>query len=60
MDINGNMQNKNKDEEMYEAFERFCIQTIDGNVGDIEACKYIQKKYGRATAVKIWEKWCKK
>lgn len=42
-----------------EAEERFFIMSSQPDVGDIEACKYIQKKYGRATAVKIWEKWCK-
>lgn len=59
MDINGNLQNKNKDEEMYEAFERFSIQTIDGDVDDITACKYIKEKYGREIAVKLWEKYCR-
>ena len=43
----------------YEAFERFCVMTVDGNVDDITACKHIQKKYGMETAVKIWRKYGK-
>ena len=42
-----------------EAEERFFIMSAESDVGDIKACKYIQEKCGRETAVKIWEKWCK-
>ncbi len=41
-------------EKEYEAFERFCIMTVDGGVDDITASKYIQKKYGREIAIKVW------
>lgn len=43
----------------YEAFERFAIMAEQSDVGDINALKYIQEKYGRAVAVEIWEKYCK-
>lgn len=39
------------------AEERFLIMTSSSDVTDIEACKYIQKKYGREVAVKLWEKY---
>ena len=42
-----------------EAEERLLIMTAEPDVDDITACKYIQKKYGREAAVKLWEKWCK-
>lgn len=38
----------------YEAWERFCIRTVDGHEDDINALKYIAAMYGRAMAVKIW------
>lgn len=44
----------------YEAFERFCIMTVDGNIDDVTALKHIQEKYGRETAVEIWKKHCKR
>ena len=46
-------------EREYEAFERFCIMSEQSDVGDIAALKYVQEIYGRETAVKIWEKYCK-
>ena len=43
----------------YEAAEeRFLIMTAEPDVDDITACKIIQAKYGRETAVKIWKKYC--
>lgn len=45
--------------EFEEAEERFLIMSAEPDVGDIKACKYIQKRYGRETAVKLWEKYCK-
>ena len=41
-----------------EAFERFCIMTESKDVGEIEALKYVQAKYGRPIAVEIWKKYC--
>jgi len=46
-------------EKLYEALERLSIMTVDGGLDDVTACKYIQEKYGRETAVKLWEKYCK-
>ena len=46
-------------EEEYEALERFAIMSEQSDVGDINALKYIQEKYGRAVAVEIWGKYCK-
>ena len=46
-------------DEFYEAFERFCIMAENKDVGDIDALKYVQEKYGRAVAVEIWKKYCK-
>ena len=43
----------------YEAFERFAIMAEQSDVGEINALKYIQEKYGRAVAVEIWKKHCK-
>lgn len=34
--------------------------TSQPDVDDVTALKYIQKKYGRLVAVKIWEEWSKK
>ena len=45
---------------MEEAEERFFIMTENDDVSDIDALKYIQEKYGRPVAVKIWEEWSKK
>lgn len=45
--------------EFEEAEERFLIMSAEPDVDDITACKYIQKKYGREIAVKLWEKYCK-
>ena len=45
--------------EFEEAEERFLIMTAEPDVDDIKACKSLQKKYGRETAVKLWEKYCK-
>ena len=42
-----------------EAFERFAIMAEQKDVGEIKALKFIQSKYGRPMAVKIWEKYCK-
>lgn len=50
---------KNEQDKWEEAFERFCIMSEQSDVGDIKACKYIQSKYGREIAVKIWNKYCK-
>lgn len=44
------------DDEEYEAWERFCIRTVDGHEDDINALRYIEVMYGRAMAVKIWNK----
>lgn len=41
-----------------EAEERLLIMSAEPDVDDITACKYIQKKYGRETAVKLWRKYC--
>ena len=46
--------------EFEEAEERFLIMSAEPDVDDSKACKYIQKKYGRETAVKLWEKYGKK
>lgn len=40
-------------EVIYEAFERFCIMSLQEDVGDIKALKFIRKKYGREIAVKV-------
>ena len=45
--------------DFYEIFERFCIMAEADDVGEIQALKYIQEKYGRAIAVEIWQKYCK-
>ena len=46
--------------ENYEAaLERFFIMTSQPDVDDVTALKYIQEKYGRPVAVKIWEEWSK-
>jgi len=45
-------------EEFYEALERFSIMTEQSDVDYISALKYIQSKYGRTTAVKIWTEFC--
>ena len=45
--------------DFYETFERFCIMAEADDVGEIQALKYIQEKYGRAIAVEIWQKYCK-
>ncbi len=42
-----------------EAEERFLIMVAEPDIDDIAACKYIQEKYGREIAVKLWEKYCK-
>lgn len=42
-----------------EAEERFFVMSEQPDVGDVKACKYIQQKYGRETAKKIWNKWCR-
>lgn len=42
-------------EKEYEAIERFCIQTVDGNIDDVTAIKSIEKKYGREIALKVWK-----
>lgn len=44
----------------YEAFERFCIQTIDGGLDDRAAIIRIQKKYGVEIAQQIWNNCCQK
>ncbi|MBO7715767.1 MAG: hypothetical protein J6S85_19550 [Methanobrevibacter sp.] len=41
------------------AEERFFIMSSQKDVGVIDALKYIQKKYGREIAVKLWEKYYK-
>lgn len=46
-------------DKQYEALERFAIMAEQSDVGDVNALKYIQEKYGRAVAVEIWEKYCK-
>lgn len=49
-----------RDEMKFEsAEERFLIMTSQNDVTDIEACKYIQKKFNREIAIKLWEKYCK-
>lgn len=42
-------------EKEYEAIERFCIKTVDGNIDDVTAIKEIEKNYGRETAIKVWK-----
>lgn len=46
-------------DEFYEAFEEWAVITVDGNVDDITALKYIQNKYSREIATQIWEKYCR-
>ena len=46
-------------EKEYETLERFAIISEQSDVGDINAFRYIQEKYGRVVAVEIWEKYCK-
>ena len=41
-------------DELYEAAERFSIQTCDGRIDDVSAIKNIEKKYGRDIALKVW------
>lgn len=43
-----------------EALERFSIQTVDGNLDDVTAIKWIEKKYGRVVAVWVWDRTHKK
>lgn len=42
--------------ELYEAIERFSIQTVDGFLDDVSAIKLIEKKYGRTVAMEVWKK----
>ena len=49
-----------QDSKIEEAEERFLIMTAEPDVDDVTACKYIKEKYGRETAVKLWEKYCKR
>ena len=34
-------------EELYEAFERFCIMSLQSDVGELKALQYIRNKYGK-------------
>lgn len=34
-------------EEVYEAFERFCIMSLQSDVGDVKALQFIRDKYGK-------------
>lgn len=47
-------------EEEYEALERFAIMSEQPDVSEIDALRYVQKRYGREVAVKIWEKYCER
>lgn len=40
------------------AEERFFIMTENSDVDDLKAIKYIQDRYGKEIAVKLWEKYC--
>lgn len=42
------------------AEERFFIMTENNDVDDLKAIKYIQERYGKEIAVKLWEKYCGK
>ena len=41
-------------DELYEAFERFSIMTVDGCIDDNSAIKKIQGQYGRDIAIQVW------
>lgn len=47
-------------EKEYEALERFAIMAEQSDVTESEALRYVQKKYGREIAVKIWEEYREK
>lgn len=42
-------------DELYEAVERFSIQTCDGRIDDVSAIKNIEKDFGRGIALKVWK-----
>ena len=52
-------QSTGKKTDFEEIEERFLIMSAEPDVDDITACKYIQSKYGRENAIKVWEKYCK-
>lgn len=43
-------------EKEYEAFERYSIMSLQSDVGEDKAYKYVLKKYGKAIADKVKEK----
>ena len=41
-------------EELYEAFERFSVMTVDGYLDDKSAIQRIKEQYGRDVAMQVW------
>jgi len=44
---------KRRRPELYEAFERFSIMTVDGHVSDEEALEQVAKEFGFSAAVYV-------
>ena len=42
-------------DKLYEAVERFSIQTCDGHLDDVAAIKSVEKLFGREIALEVWK-----
>lgn len=49
---------KRRHPELYEAFERFAIMTVDGHVPDNEAIDQVAKEFGFSAAVYVRDVAC--